>query len=231
MSTVAAFAATFSGWAGFLTKRLSRPWASLRGVWYQLSIYLPVLLMTALAMGTYFLVRNSPSAIAPEAAQQLRHEPDYFMRKFTIKAFDESGQLKSDIYGVEAHHYPDTDTLEIDQPRMQSVGINGRRVTSTANRAMSNGDGSEVQLMGNAKVIREATKDANGKDQPQMVFEGEFLHAFVNDERVKSHKPVLLTRGADQFTGDTLAYDNITGVAELKGRVKGRLVPTKASGP
>ena len=61
-----------------------------------------------------------------------------------------------------------------------------------------------------------------------MEFRGEFLYAYVKEERVKSHLPVVLTRGADQFSGDTFAYNNVTGIAELKGRVKGLLVP-KAS--
>ena len=147
------------------------------------------------------------------------------MRKFTIKTFDEGGQLKSEIFGTEARHYPDTDTLEIDEPRIRSFSTEGRLVTSTGNRALANGDGSEVQLLGNARVVREASKDAAGQDLPRMEFQGEFLHAFVNDERVKSHKPVVLIRGGDQFTGNTFTYDNLSGVAELKGRVKGLLVP------
>jgi lipopolysaccharide export system protein LptC len=94
---------------------------------------------------------------------------------------------------------------------------------------LSNGDGSEVQLMGDARVVREAVLGADGKKLPRMQFSGEFLHAFINEERVKSHKPVVLTRGSDQFTGETFAYDNLTGIAELKGRVKGVLVPTAGS--
>ena len=77
--------------------------------------------------------------------------------------------------------------------------------------------------------MREAVTGADGKELPRMQFSGEFLHAYVNEERVKSHKPVVLTRGRDQFTGDTFAYDNITGVAELKGRVKGVLMPKATS--
>ena len=38
-------------------------------------------------------------------------------------------------------------------------------------------------------------------------------------------KPVTLTRGADRFTADTLDYDNLSGVANLQGRVRGLLVP------
>ena len=208
---------------------MHKPWRRALRTWDQVSIYLPVLLMGALALGTYWLVRNSPVFSGQEAAKAARHEVDYFMRKFTIKSFGETGQLKSEIYGVEGRHYPDTDTLEIDQPRILSISDAGRPVTSTGNRALSNGDGSEVQLFGNARVVREAVAGNDGKVPPRMEFQGEFLHAFVNEERVKSHLPVKLIRGADQFTGDTFAFDNLTGIAILKGRVKGQLVPGAVS--
>lgn len=208
-----------------LLHALRGPWARVLRLWDHVSIYLPVLLMGVLALGTYWLVRNSPVFSAPEAAKEAKHEVDYFMRNFTIKTYDENGLLKSEIYGIEARHYADTDTLEIDQPRMRSISAEGRLITSTSKMALANGDGSEVQLLGDARVVREATTDADGRALPRMEFQGEFLHTYVNDERVKSHKPVVLIRGGDQFTGDTFAYDNITGIADLKGRVKGLIVP------
>lgn len=210
---------------------VQKVWRQALQLWDRVSIYLPVVLMGALALGTYWLVRNSPVFNVPEAIKAVQHDPDYFMRQFTIKTYDDAGQLKSEIYGTEARHYPDTDTLEIDNARIRSIGAEGRVIVSTGNRALSNGDGSEVQLIGNARVVREATRDAAGNDLPRMEFQGEFLDAFINEERVKSHKPVVLTRGGDKFTGDTFTYDNLTGVAELKGRVKGLLVPRKAVRP
>ena len=99
---------------------------------------------------------------------------------------------------------------------------------ATGNRAYTNGDASEVQLTGNARVLREAWRDASGKEFPRLEFRGEFLHAFLNEDRVTSHKPVVLTRGLDQFTGDTFDYDNLGQVANLKGRVRGVLVPRAA---
>lgn len=206
-------------------KILRGSWTRARRLWDHASIYIPALLMGLLALGTYWLVRNSPVDSPPEAAREVRHESDYFMRKFTIRAFDENGQLKSEINGIEARHYPDSDTLEIDAPRIRSISPEGRLVTATGNRALTNSDGSEVQLLGNARVVREATQSVAGQELPRMEFQGEFLHAFINEERVKSHKPVVLIRGGDQFAGDTLAYDNLSGIAELKGRVKGLLVP------
>jgi lipopolysaccharide export system protein LptC len=208
---------------------LRRAWRSLLRVWDSMAIYMPLLMMGALALGTYWLVRNTPIFSTPEAVREASHDIDYFMRKFTVKTFDEGGQLKSEIYGIEARHFPDTDILEIDQARIRSISPDGRITVATANRAYSNGDGSEVQLAGNARVVREASTDASGKETPRMEFRGEFLHAFLNDERVKSHKPVLLIRGTDQFVGDTFAYDNLDQVADLKGRVHGILVPRSAA--
>ncbi len=204
---------------------LHNPWQRALRTWDQVSIYLPVVLMGALALGTYWLVRNSPVFKAQESAKVAKYDVDYFMRKFTVKSFGETGQLKTEIYGVEGRHYPASDTLEIDQPRILSISDAGRPVTSTGNRALANGDGSEIQLMGNARVVREAVLGADGKTLPRLEFRGEFLHAFVNQERVKSHLPVVLIRGSDQFAGDSFAYDNISGIAELKGRVKAQLVP------
>ena len=205
---------------------LHHSWRQLLRLWDSVSIYLPLVMMGTLALGTYWLVRNTPVFGPLEAAKEVRHTSDYFMRNFTVKNFDDTGKLKSEVMGTEARHYPDSDTLEIDQGRIRSVNSEGRLTTSTANRVLSNGDGSELQLIGDARVVRESIQDALGQDTPRMAFSGEFLHAFLNDERVKSHKPVLLTRGKDHFTGDTLAYDNLTGVADLKGRVKGVLTPT-----
>ena len=197
-------------------------------LWERTAIYIPVLMMGVLALGTYWLVRNTPASLPPEGQRAVSAEPDYYMRKFGIKTFDEAGRLKSDVSGAELRHYPDTDTLEIDQALIRSYSLEGRLTTSTGNRALTNADGSEVQLIGNARVVREAAVNAAGQEIPRLEFQGEFLHVFVNEERAKSHLPVIITRGNDQFAGDTFAYDNLDRVADLKGRVKGVLVPRKA---
>lgn len=214
---------------GGMLYQLRRSWRMASRLWDSIAIYMPLLMMGALALGTYWLVRNTPIFSTPEQAREVSHDVDYFMHKFTVKTFDEGGKLKSEIYGIEARHFPDTDILEIDQARIRSINAAGQVTTATANRAYSNSDGSEVQLTGNARVVREASQDASGKQTPRLEFRGEFLHAFLNEERVKSHKPVVLIRGTDQFTGDTFAYDNLDQVADLKGRVRGVLVPRSAA--
>lgn len=188
----------------------------------QFSIYLPVALMGVLALGTYWLVKNSPVPAEAQAERPVRHEADYFLRQFAVKTFDNSGRLKSEVRGRELRHFPDSDTVEIDAVRIQSFDDQGRLTTATANRALSNSDGTQVRLMGQARVVREAV---DGSGLPRLEFRGEFLDAFLNEEKVRSHLPVELLRGADRFTADTLAYDNVARVAQLQGRVRGLLAP------
>jgi lipopolysaccharide export system protein LptC len=199
-------------------------WARLRGAWERISIYLPIILMGLLALGTYWLARNAPTTGPAQAQRAALHEPDYFMRSFSVKTFDAAGRLKSELYGTEGRHYPDTDTLEIDQPRIRSFNARGELTTATATRALSNADGSEVQLIGSAVVTREGAAEG-GQAGPRMEFRGEFLHAFLNTERIRSHKPVELRRGEHVFTADSLDFDNLDQVLELRGRVRGVLMP------
>ncbi len=200
----------------------------LQSAWNRLSIYLPVLMMGVLALGSYWLVRNTPIFTAASAAAPLTHEADYFMRNFSVKNFDAQGQLKSEVFGSEARHFPDTDTVEIDQVRIRSVNPQGLVTVSTADRGLSNADGSEVQLFGNAVVVRQAVVNKGVVVQPKLEFRSDFLHAYLDTERVRSNKPVTLVRGTDTFTADSMDYNNLDRLMQLDGRVKGVLIPQPA---
>jgi lipopolysaccharide export system protein LptC len=187
-----------------------------------LSLYLPLIMMGLLALGSWWLARNTPVAPAPVAELPQRSEPDYFLTNFSVKNFDAKGVLVSEVMGSKARHLPQTDVLEIDQARMRSMRSE-RITTGQGNRAYSNGDGSEVQLVGNAIVVREAGKDNQGRVLERVEFRGEFLHAFMRTEELKSHKPVTVTRGADQFSGDSMVFNKIESTVQLDGRVRVRL--------
>ena len=181
-----------------------------------LSAYLPLMLMGLLALVTWWLVENNP---APEGARvegPPRHEPDYTMRNFMVQRFAPDGALRTQIVGDVALHYPDTDTLEIQNPRIRAIGASGRVMVASASRALANGDGSEVQLLGGAKVVREPSADEEAID-----FRSDFLHVFVNTERVRTHLPVTVTQGPTEVQAAGMEYDNLARVAVLQGRMRG----------
>jgi lipopolysaccharide export system protein LptC len=133
--------------------------------------------------------------------------------------------MRSEVLGDKVRHYPDTQWLEIESIRIRSFDAKGKLTTATADHGLTNEDGSEVQLMGHAMVVREAVPAAENKSSPRMQFRSDFLHAFMNTERIKSHKPVELQRGKDRFTADSMDFDNVAQVLQLDGRVHGTLVP------
>lgn len=199
----------------------------LRAAWEHLSLYLPILLMGVFALGTWWLVRNTPGVIEALTAQTVKHESDYFLRQFTIRTFNDKGQFKTELSGLQALHYPDTDTLDIEQARIRALNEEGGLTVATAQRAISNADGSDVQLLGNVHVLRTPQPAARGSAQPPMEYRGEFLHVLTRADRLQSHLPVVISRGADRFSGNTMSYDNAGSVIELQGQVRSTLTPRK----
>lgn len=179
------------------------------------SSYLPLILMALLALGTWWLVRNTPVLEPPRAAVPLRHEPDYTMSRFLVQRFGDDGSMRAQLEGDMLRHYPDTDTLEVDNARLRAVAPDGRVTVATARLALANGDGSEVQLKGGANVVRESVDD-----EPPIEFNGEFLHFFVPAERIRSHLPVVMTQGGTEIRADALEYDHRDRVVELRGSVR-----------
>jgi len=183
------------------------------------SAYLPLLMMAVLASGTWWLVRNAPGVGAPREAAPLRHEADYTMTRFVVQRFGRDGALRTEIEGERLRHFPDDNTLEIEQARIRAIGSDGVVTVANARKALANGDGSEVQLLGDAHVVR----PAHGKEE-QIEFRSDFLHAFRNVEQLRSHLPVVVTQGQSVVRAEGMEYDNLARVVELKGRTSGTFI-------
>ncbi|OYU43919.1 MAG: LPS export ABC transporter periplasmic protein LptC [Burkholderiales bacterium PBB4] len=195
----------------------------LKHAWDRFVLYIPLLMMGGLALTTYWLVHTTPPVGAPAGAAPVTHEADYFMQGFSLRTFDVQGRVRTEVSGERARHFPDTKWLEIDAIRIKSYDDKGRLTIATASRGLTNEDSSEVQLLGNAVVVRDSLVSEDGSSLPRMEYRGEFLHAFMTSERVVSHKPVELFRGKDKFSADTLDYDNVEQLIQLRGRVRGVL--------
>jgi lipopolysaccharide export system protein LptC len=187
-----------------------------------LSTYLPILLMAALALATWWLVKNSPKPPGEVAPRAVSAEPDYTMSGFALERFAPDGRLVLRIEGAQMRHYPATDRIEIDGAQIQAWSPAGRLTRASAARAVGTGDGSELQLLGGAEVVGE---DAAGVP---LLMRSEFLHAFFLDERVESDRPVLVRHGATELRAAGLLYAHASQRLELKGPLKVTLTPRAA---
>ncbi len=91
-----------------------------------------------------------------------------------------------------------------------------------ARQAIGNGDGSELQLLGGAEVTSE---DANGTP---LLMRSEFLHAFLVTERVRSHLPVQVRLGVNEWRAGGLDYDHVARRLDLTGPMRAELAPRAA---
>lgn len=187
-----------------------------------LSSYLPLLLMALLALATWWLVKNSPRPEAARPVAAVSSEPDYTMSQFTVERFDATGRLKLRIEGAQLRHFPDTDRIEIEGAQIRAYAPDGRVTLATAKRALGNGDGSEIQLLGGAEVT------AQDRSGVPLVMKGEFLHAFLITERVKTHLPVSVRQGGSEFRAAGLEYDHAARRLDLKGPLRAVLAPRPA---
>lgn len=200
--------------------RRRAPW------WDRISIYLPVILMGVLALGSYWLLRATPKAAEPEAEKPVGSEPDYFMRRFSVRSFDANGQLRAEVSGDEARHHPDDDRVEIDNGRLRQVDDSGATTVATAQRITTNDQNTRFLLEGNAVVVREGGVDAQGQPLPRLQFRGEYLLVETGpQERISSDRPVELIRDGDRLSAERMSYDRERGVADFQGRVRVQLQP------
>ena len=167
--------------------------------------YLPLLLLLLLALGTWWLVKNTPGPIAAPPPPLQRQEPDYTMQRFVIERFDRDGRLKLQLQGQQLRHYTASDTIEVDQPQLRAMNRDGRVTLAQARRALANGDGIEAQLI------------------------GDFLHAFLDTERLRSHLPVTVTSAGSEFHAAGMEYDHVSGKLQLQGKMRARLLPSNGA--
>ena len=149
--------------------------------------------------------------------------PDYTMRGFALSSYGQNGALRSRLEGDVLVHYPDTDTLEVEGVRLRALDERGRVTLGMARRALSNGDGTQVRLSGNARVVREPGPDE--APSARVEIRGEFLELFTETERVRSHLPVTVVTERGETRAGNIDYNHNDRSGRLGGRVTGELRP------
>jgi lipopolysaccharide export system protein LptC len=194
-----------------------RPW--IEGAQRAVGNYLPLLLMGALAAFTWWLVKNTPLLDGPTEAPVARHVPDYTMRNFEIQRISAEGQLQVQIQGQLLRHYQDDDSVEIDQVRVRALTPDGTLAVAEARQALSNADGSELQLRGDVVMRRFAPHAAEG-DPPRLEVRGPYLQILSNAELMRSDQPVTIRSGTGLVKAEGFEYRHLTGQLHFTGHTQ-----------
>jgi lipopolysaccharide export system protein LptC len=191
-----------------------------------LADYLPLVLMAVLAGGSWWLVKNTPMFDGPSQQAVLRHVPDYRMTGFEIRRITPDGTLQVLISGRELRHYPDDDTVEIDDARVQAVAPDGTRALATARLARSNADGSHLQLEGDVRLRRFAPK-ATDDSPAQLDVHSAFLEVLSNAELMRSNRAVTIEQDGIRIQAQGFEYRHLTGQLRFFGRTEAVMATTR----
>ncbi len=188
-----------------------------------LASYLPILLMAALALATWWLVKNAPRAPGETPPRAISDEPDYVMNGFALERFGADGRLVLRIQGRELRHLPASDRLEIDGADIQAWSSEGRLTVAKAARAVGPANGRELRLEGGAEVRGEDTAGT------PFLMQGESLHAFFDAGRVTSDRPVRVRHGSTELRAAGLDYDHRGERLRLIGPLRVQLTPREVA--
>lgn len=194
-----------------------------------LALYLPVLIMGGLAGLTWWLMKSTTGVVTAVQPKPVRHEADYEMRGFSIWRSSSAQQAMAThglIEGQRLQHYADTATLEIDGLRLRWLDTEGQRTRVVSVRAVAGDDGQTVQLLGEARVVRESVKAVSEADvMPALDFTGSNMQIDTHRERIHADSPVILHTPRGVFKAQGMSYDHALGLLEMQGGVQGEWQP------
>jgi lipopolysaccharide export system protein LptC len=191
----------------------------------QVTLFLPLLLLSALALGSFLLYQITPGFDKRPTPPKVGNDADYYVERFAARQYDAKGQLKSEIFGDKAVHYPSSRLLEIKQARFNSSTETGQMLTASSTLAWANDDRSEVQLLGNAQL--RMTARTNAAIQDPVEFFSDHLRVLVPGKMLISDVPIKVTQGQNTFKSSSMRYDHSTQILSLKGNVHMTLFPRK----
>ena len=175
----------------------------------------PIGLLLVLAALSYWLAIVS-EAEPTDIGGRFRHDPDTIIRQFDGISFDEQGNRKASLRGIELRHYPDDESSVIQQPYLRRFVANAEPSTVNANQAVVNSDGSEVDLTGNVKAFRppQGGKAAITLTAPHM-------RVLVDEERARTPGFARIQQGSSWISGTGFDADNVTQVFNFQSNVTG----------
>ncbi len=188
--------------------------------------------MGSLTLVTFWLVKRSapPESLALSRVPQ--HVPDYILKNASLSNLDEQGQTKYRVLGRKLIHYEDDASIDLERPRIRIFQDQGTPVTVRAERGHIDGDLTILDLYENGEIFRPAQEAlGNRKASPQLLARSSYFQVLINDDIVRTDKPLELQQGISimNSSGGGI-FNNVDHSASLKGQVRGRIEPTEQKG-
>jgi lipopolysaccharide export system protein LptC len=187
-----------------------------------LTLYLPVVIMGFLALGTWWLVRSSPQAAGLQAQDKGSAGPQYHIQAFSTQSFDAQGRLNAQVSAQFAKYDGQTDTLVMQQFRLRSVDEQGQFLLAQSDEARASNGLDRFMLLGKARVWKTVQEghDKSANLPSAWVFVGDQLEYDDKAKLLRSQGPTRLQRDKDSLSAGQMVYDGANKKLSMQGQVR-----------
>ena len=186
---------------------------------------MPLILMGALTLLTFWLVQKNTPPEKSTIERVRLHEPDYTITNGALSALNELGNTKYRILGNKVIHYDDDASIDILAPRMRLFQLDKPPVTIKSDTGHLDGDLTILDLIDNASIFRPA--QAATSTQPatlRMLASSTYFKVLINDDIIETNRPITLEQGMSiMHSNEGGKFNNVEQSMLLLGHVKGRI--------
>lgn len=118
---------------------------------------------------------------------KLAHYPDYYMENFTTLTMNQDGKPKNRLYADYMAHYPDDNTSELHQPKLEIFRENKQPINVRSDRGWVTSNNDVILLSGNVYLHQ---NDDDGKLKLELLAED--AKVLVNEKYAETDKPTTL---------------------------------------
>ena len=197
-------------------------WHATRRQLDHLALYLPLLVLLLMALGSWVLLRSLPDPRPDVQWVRPAEGPDATWLGLRLKSFGDDGRLQRELRGASGEQDNLGDRMRMRQVEYLALGKDNTRLRVSAQRSEHWQDREEILLTGQVTVDHQGT----GAVRTQLWTEE--LGIWTRQERMRSELPVRVLRANDQFLGSGLDFNSQTGEYTLMGRVRAELAPRHA---
>lgn len=182
----------------------------------RLAAAISILLLAALAGGSYYLAEISRRLAREPVDRELRHEADYFVEGLVFTRINAQGAPAFRMSAQRMRHFPDDDSTEYEKPVLVSLEPSKPQLRVVADRGTSTSEGVESHLYGNVVMTREA-----GFGEPSMKVLTDYAVVYSQTEIARTDRPVRIEREGSVLTGVGMEFDNAARSLTVDSRVRG----------
>jgi len=185
---------------------------------------LPLVFVVLLALLSFWLERAAHMQEVHPAER--RHDPDYVIDGLVVHEYDREGRAVNTMSASKMVHYPDDDSIDLEQPRVVEKKPDSPTMVLRADRGTIRQSGDEVFLYDNVQLVREA-----GAGVPESRVESSFLHIVRPQSLVRSNQEVTIREQGRMLGGRGMEYNNDTKELHLLSSVRGHFESRKRNTP